>query len=85
MNLHPSVLRILTLRESSFQMLEICSNPTLDMSCCQLNARGKRVTRPSQASICSMMHPHSYPVNVSDGCEIDSTEKEIVGNIINIL
>ena len=61
--LHPSIQRIQTPYVSSFQMLQIYSSPTLDMSCCQSIARGKREIPQSSASICSMMYPRSSPEN----------------------
>ena len=63
--IHLSVQHILILCGSSFQMLEIYSNPTLGTSCFQLDAIGKRVIQLSQVSICSTMYPHSYPDSIS--------------------
>ena len=78
--LHLSIQHIQTLCGNSFQMLEICSNPTLGMSCCQLNARGKRVTQLSRVSKCSMMCPQSCPKTGIYGCSVRDThtDKNIV-------
>ena len=74
--LHLSIQHIQTLCGNSFQMLEIYSNPTLGMSCCQSNARGKRVTQLSQVSKCSMMCPQSCPKTGIYGCSVRHTHTQ---------
>jgi len=83
--LHPSVQHSLTLCGSSFQTLEIYSNPILGMFCCQLDAKGKRGTQLSLVSVCSMMCPHSCPLNSKNKFQITNFKFHGTNKLITYL